>query len=95
MDMTSLSTIKEIASNMASKTISPVEIDEAHLNCFDKLQPRLIPLAFSICSRCRDAFSLGKCERPARDHVGQRIHLPARPANLDSLGPCVLTKAKS
>ena len=41
MGMTSLSTIKEIVSNIASKTISPVEIVEAHLNRIEKLQPRL------------------------------------------------------
>ncbi len=41
MDTTSLSTIKEIVSNIRSKTISPVEIVEAHLKRIEKLQPRL------------------------------------------------------
>src|SRR5260370_16641513 len=41
MDTTSLSTIKEIVSSIGSKTISPVEIVEAHLKRIEKLQPRL------------------------------------------------------
>ncbi len=41
MDTTSLSTIKEIVSNIRSKTISPIEIVEAHLKRIEKLQPRL------------------------------------------------------
>ena len=60
MDTTSFSTIKEIVSNIRSKTVSPVEIVEAHLKRIEKLQPRLNAFHHSDADAARKAAQVAE-----------------------------------